>query len=283
MSCFYNNCNNRPPIIKYCYVGPIGPTGPTGPIGPTGSISPTGSTGPTGSSGPIGSTGPIGPTGSVGPTGSIGPTGSAGSIGPIGPTGSAGPSYSLSNSTICFCYQQLANIIEQLIVKYPGSTFTVYTPAFYYAGTPYLLYTSPEGTEPGLFILVDGSDYVGISLGSIVALKVGNTDIYDPTISYLTPSLPLSAGCDTNIITAIHDYYPVSLTDQIIIDLNGSVQSAGYIYKNEFGLIVMTSNSSGLKPVFIPTNMIAAFETTSTSTSKSLNITNNKTESIIKI
>lgn len=165
----------------------------------------------------------------------------------------------LEDSTICFCYAQLASIIEQLIILYSGNTFTVYTNTWFtVTGVPYSLYTSPDATGPALFILTDGG-YTEVLISAITAIDIGAGTVYNPDIKYLTPVLPFPKGCDKNIITAIHDNLPVSL-DEISIYLPILTHASGAVYKNEYGIIVL-SDEFGNTPIFIPSYKIAIVET----------------------
>lgn len=55
----------------------------------------------------------------VGPPGSQGPQGEPG---PQGPQGEPGP---VSNNGCCFCVEQMANIINQIITLYPNDTLVI--------------------------------------------------------------------------------------------------------------------------------------------------------------
>lgn len=155
------------------------------------------------------------------------------------------------SSALCFSFAQLAHVIEQLITLYPENVFTVFTTgltASTVTGTPYALYSSPEGTYGGLFILLDSGQQQAIPLYSIGAIYTGDGTVYDPSITYLpTPQFP--PGCDTNLITAIHDYLPV-LTD-VDMYMGSNIHATGTVYKDEYGLLVL-SDAEGNTPVFIP-------------------------------
>lgn len=150
----------------------------------------------------------------------------------------------------CFSYAQLAHIIEQIILLYPTNVITVFTTGLQpssVTGTPYQLYSSPEGTNGAIFILMDNGEEA-IPLNSIAAIYTGDGTVYNPSITYLTPP-QFPAGCDTNLITAYHDYLPVPTDVQMYL---GSIISAsGSIYKNEYGLLVL-SDVDGNTPIFIP-------------------------------
>jgi hypothetical protein len=161
---------------------------------------------------------------------------------PVGPESSA----------INFCYDQLAHLIEQLIVLYPTNAITVYTTGafpYYVTGTPYQLYSSPEGTYGGIFVVDSGGgQYGAIPLDAIVAIDLGTGGVYNPAITYLTPPT-FPQGFDTNIVTAIHDYLPVPTSAEI--DMGANLYSLGPVYKDEYGIIVQ-ADALGNLPTFIP-------------------------------
>jgi hypothetical protein len=88
-----------------------------------------------------------------------------------------------------------------------------------------------------------------IPLEAITAVYVGNGTVYNPAISYLPTPSPLPAGCDTNLITAIQSYLP--LLTNVQITSGPSVQASGLVFKNEFGMLVL-SDLQGNTPVFFP-------------------------------
>jgi hypothetical protein len=180
-------------------------------------------------------------------------------------TYSASPSES---TAICFSYAQLAHVIEQLITIYPTSIFSVFTTglvASSITGIPYELYTAPDGTYGGLFILMDSGQQEVIPLSSITAIYTGDGTVYDPTMTYLDPE-DLSSGCDKNILSAISDFM-ASQTD-VQIYLGSNISASGLIYKNEYGLVVL-SDASGNTPIFIPeTHITAIFPTAAAAKSR---------------
>lgn len=176
-----------------------------------------------------------------------------GPAGPPGPPGLRGFTGSLENAAINFAYNQLANIIEQLIKFYPDKELNVFLTGFTpgnIAGKPYKLYTSPESTFGGVFTVDTSGVYQSVPLNAISALQiVDEKTVYNPAITYLAkPYFP--PGYDTNIITAIHDYI-ATLTGNIQFYMGSKVYASGPIYKNPYGLIVM-AESTGNNPVFIP-------------------------------
>lgn len=168
----------------------------------------------------------------------------------------------IGGTALCFSYAQLAHIIQQLIVMYPTNVLTVFTTGFNASsitGTPYQLYSSPEGTYGGLLILTDAGQYEAIPLNSITAIYTGDGTVYNPEITYL-PAPQFPAGCDTNLITAYHDYLPVSTN--VTMYMGTVVSASGTIYKNEYGILVL-SDGAGNTPVFVPVlNITSVFPET---------------------
>lgn len=246
---YNNDCKDGCGHPNYVvYQGPPGPQGPTGPTGPQGA---TGPAGPTGPQGPQGVTGPQGVAGAQGPQGLQGETGTQGPEGPQGERGETGLPGSMNNTATCFEYAQLAHVLEQIITLYPTTVLTVFLPGFTPAavtGTPYQLFAAPGSTYGGIFVLEDSGQYEAIPLNAIVAIDLGVGSVYNPAITYLSaPEFP--AGCDTNIITSIHEYLPEST--EVTVYMGSIVNGTGTIYKDEYGMIVL-SDEFGNEPSFIP-------------------------------
>lgn len=167
-----------------------------------------------------------------------------------------------------FSYAQLAHVIEQLIVLYPTNVITVFTNGFNASsvtGTPYKLYSSSEGTYGAIFILIDDGQQEAIPLNAITAIYTGDGTVYNPSITYLAPP-KFPESYDTNLITAMHDYLPVSTDVQMY--LGSIISAAGTIYKNEYGILVL-SDADGNTPVFIPvTNITVILPSNMTGESK---------------
>lgn len=155
-----------------------------------------------------------------------------------------------------FMYQQFGHILGQLITLYPISYMRAYTPGLYMIdGTPVSLYTSPEGNSPGIFVMLDGTDLESMPLNTILALKVGDGSVYNESITYLVPPVPLPQGWDTNIITAVHDYLPVGTALDLFWGVGNN--KTGFVYKNEYGMLVITDDMAGNNPFFVlPTSSL---------------------------
>jgi hypothetical protein len=160
-----------------------------------------------------------------------------------------------TDSMYCFAVAQMANILSQMITAYAGYTWTIYTNSLYsYSGTPVSLYTSPNATGPGILQLVDiNGDYESIPIEQIGAIYPGDGTVYDPSFTYLPAPTILPVGCDTNLIAAIQSYLP--LWTSVTFSLGPSVSASGDIYRNEYGVIVL-SDVDGNTPIFIFTPQI---------------------------
>ncbi|WP_110956064.1 hypothetical protein [Anaerosinus massiliensis] len=167
---------------------------------------------------------------------------------------SSGFNDGMEYTSICFGNAQLANVIEQLIVLYPASTMSIYTTNLsVVTGTPSQLYTSPAADGAGLFILLNGSSqFEVIPIMSIAAIYTGDGTVYEDSITYLAPPVPLPKGCDTNMMTAIRDY--LTIGTEAAINIGPAYQAAGDIYRNEYGIIVLSEVATGSMPLFIPTS-----------------------------
>ena len=166
----------------------------------------------------------------------------------------------LDNTAICFSYAQLANLITQLIRFYPTATMSVYTKGFNAAtvsGTPVKLYASPDATYGTLVVLGDGG-YGAVPLNAISAIGLPAGMVYNPLITYLTaPVFP--TGCDKNLITAYHDYLPLSTS--VTVYSGTLIQASGIVYKNEYGILVLADDNLGTNPTFMPVVNITAIVT----------------------
>lgn len=94
----------------------------------------------------------------------------------------------------------------------------------------------------------DGGNKEAIPLNAITAIYLGAGSVYNPSITYLTPS-GLASGFDTNLLSAYYESLPVS-TD-VHLFMGSNVNASGMVYKNEYGIIVL-SDEEGNTPVFIP-------------------------------
>lgn len=153
---------------------------------------------------------------------------------------------------INFSYEQLANLISQLMTLYPSTIMTIYTTGFSVAGItgiPVELYASPDATYGTLAVLTDEGFNGIVPLNQITAISLPDGTIYDPSITYL-PAPEFYAGFDKNLITSWHDYF--SLSTAATVYAGALISETGVVYKNEYGLLVMADDGTGLNPVFMP-------------------------------
>lgn len=153
---------------------------------------------------------------------------------------------------INFSYEQLANLITQLMNLYPATVMTIYTTGFNVVGIngiPVELYASPDATYGTLAVLTDEGSNGIIPLNQITAIALPDGTVYDPSITYL-PVPVFYAGSDKNLITSWHDYFPLSTPATVYA--GALITETGIVYKNEYGLLVMADDITGLNPVFMP-------------------------------
>ncbi|MDD4832653.1 MAG: DNRLRE domain-containing protein [Clostridia bacterium] len=168
------------------------------------------------------------------------------------------------DSAICFSYEQLANLITQLMTLYPATVMTIYTTGFNVAGIngiPVELYASPDATYGTLAVLTDEGSNGIVPLNQITAIALPDGTVYDPTITYL-PVPNFYAGCDKNLITSWHDYFPLSTPATVYA--GALISETGIVYKNEYGLLIMADDVTGLNPVFMPVINITCVTTAAT-------------------
>jgi len=189
-----------------------------------------------------------------------------------------------SQSMLSFQQTQLSHVISQLITLYPTSVMRVYTPGLYAIdGTPVSLYASPEATGYGIFTMLESETDAlqAIPLNAILAIKVGDATVYDDSITYLSPTLPLPIGWDTNVIAAVHDYLPVESLADVYWGIGNSKD--GVVIKNEYGMLVMATDLAGNDPFFIlPTSSLIIITASATSL-KSAEVKTEKSTGLVKL
>ena len=154
-----------------------------------------------------------------------------------------------ADSLRCFAMYQFAHILSQMIVAYPTtwSVFSISLASF--SGVPLDLYISPDAAGPGLLRLTDaGNNYLMFPLNNITAIYAGDSTVYNPSFTYLSPPSPLPPGCDADILSAIQTGIPVGT--EIALRLGASVSASGMVYRNELGVLVL-SDASGNTPIFV--------------------------------
>ena len=150
----------------------------------------------------------------------------------------------------CFAVAQLAHLLSQMITIYADTTWTVFSQSLAsYSGKPLDLYQSPQASGPGILRLIDeNNEYEALPLQNITAIYPGGGTVYDPALTYLSPPEPLPQDCDADLLAAIQSYLPPGTP--VEIRLGPTIVASGEVYRNEFGLIVL-SNAAGETPVFI--------------------------------
>lgn len=220
-----------------------------------------GLTGPTGPQGEEGPTGPTGPQGEDGPTGPTGPQGEDGPTGPTGPQGEEGPAGEMGATMTCFAMAQLANFVQQMIIAYPSTTWSVFMDTLAtYSGVPVDLYAAPGAGGPWFLRLRDSENqYEALALGHLNAIYPGAGTVWDPSFSFLPPPDPLPTGCDADAALAVVSYLPLGTSITAIMGPN--ITASGGVYRNELGVLIL-SDEDGNTPIVMSSLRIARLYTT---------------------
>lgn len=166
-----------------------------------------------------------------------------------------------SDTMFDFQIEQLTNVLRQFITYYQENIISLFVRGMYYViGTPTSLYSSPSGA-PRLFIMTDEGDIQAIPLNMITGVYAGDGSAYNPNLTYLTPSTPFPLGWDTDVITSIKSYLSVGTPVTVVFSIGNSRE--GFVYKNEYGILVVTADMDGAQPTFIPSTEASIIITTS--------------------
>jgi len=186
-----------------------------------------------------------------------------------------------SESMLSFLYQQLANVIAQLIVLYPDTVMSVYLSGLYATeGTPVELFSGHDASGAGIFVTLENelNQLQAVPLNAIMAINIGATAVYNPSITYLSPPTPFPIGWDANVILGVYDYLAVGDSAEVHWGIGNAIN--GIVYKNEYGMLVMTADAEGNNPVFIlPTANLIILTEADTGTKS---ITKKKNSGLIK-
>lgn len=166
-------------------------------------------------------------------------------------------------SVRCFAVMQMTHFLQQMVVAYPTTTWTVFSQSLAsYSGVPVDVYAAPGMDEPGILRLVDTSGgYEALPIQNITAVYPGAGTLYDPTFTFLPEPDPLPQDCDAFALKSIQTYLPVG-TQNVNIRLGPSVNASGDIYKNELGIVIL-SDAMGNTPIAIASPLILRMYTTS--------------------
>lgn len=170
-----------------------------------------------------------------------------------------------------FQIQQLIHVLSQIITKYPTNTISLFVRGLYYiTGNPTALFTSSSG--PGLFIVTEDTDIQAIPLNMITAVYTGDGSDYDDTITYLPAPLPAPTGWDAQVVISVQEYLAVGDAVSVYFSIGNSRD--GFVYKNECGILVVTSDMDGSEPTFIPATEASVIITTGDSKSATKKLKN---------
>lgn len=165
-------------------------------------------------------------------------------------------------SMTCFAMDQLANILQQMIVEYPSTSWSLYLDTFTnYFGVPVDLYKALGANGPWLLRVIDSNNnYVAVSLGHINIIYPGNNTVWNPAFTFLEVPDPMTSGCDTDAILGVINYLPLGIGVNIAMGPNKN--ASGMVYRNEPGVLVL-SDSAGNQPLIVSSLQISMFTTSS--------------------
>lgn len=171
-----------------------------------------------------------------------------GSVGPMGPAGPTGPAGSMTNTTTCYCIEQMKNIIKQIIKLYPNDNLIIAMESGNnVSGRAGSLIPT---TNPGLFQLVNSQGVAeeAVSICKIVSIKI-TSSTYNNNITYIDAPNPIPEGCDSNCEEAIRGYLEEGTTD-VLIKGGGQTVAQGKVLKSEYGMAVIVGSNNN-NPVFV--------------------------------
>lgn len=177
-------------------------------------------------------------------------------------------------SMTCFAMEQLAHIVQQMMVEYPATTWSLYpdTSSVFF-GVPLDLYKAPGADGPWLMRFIDNNgDYLALSLGHINAFYPGDNTVWNPEFSFLPLPDPVPSGCDADAILGVLNYLPLGTGVNLVMGPDTS--ATGTVFRNEPGVLVLSS--TGNNPVLISSLQIAQIFTVTDPTTLLIDNNNQK-------
>jgi hypothetical protein len=132
------------------------------------------------------------------------------------------------------------------------ASYTIYIP-----NTTFVSSAMPDSNFSSYPTIYTGSDqlyqtciaYLQINLPTLPVNQIESAVLkYDQSIKFLD-ALQFPDGCDKNLITAYYNYLPSSMN--VDIYTGSLVHETGMIYKNEYGILVLSDISANTS-IFIP-------------------------------
>ncbi|WP_353094831.1 hypothetical protein [Tissierella praeacuta] len=144
-------------------------------------------------------------------------------------------SNNIADNNHCFALEQFAHVLEQIVNIYQGASVSIFSNRLpTVSGTIDSLYKAPNTSIP-LLILQSGGGPAAFNIDKITIIYFPN-NVYDDSITYLSPPELLPKNCNTDILKNIHNY--VTVGDDISITTGPTTSASGNVYINEYGIIV---------------------------------------------
>lgn len=156
----------------------------------------------------------------------------------------------------CYAVQQLEYVLSQMLIMYPDTSASVFVDRLpSYAANIHSLY-KPAGADSAAFLVMQsGAEYLIQPLLTINALYFPNI-IWDTDIDFLPRPVKLD-DCMSVKLAAWAEYFPTG--SDMSVNFGITTVASGNLYKNEFGIMVLTDEEELATPIIIFTpNIINA-------------------------
>lgn len=183
-----------------------------------------------------------------------GDKGDEGEVGPQGPKGDTGEQGPAGQCECCICFNQLKNVLDQLIELYPTTTAVInFSSGTNIAGRLSSLY--PNYGNAGLINIKNSSgNLIGAgSLCNIASISLSGVNYIDEII-YLDEPIVIPDNCYSYCEKSFRQALPVGTLKVNLKTGNQSIGS-GTVLKNKWGMLVLV-NSAGKNPTFVVTCQI---------------------------
>lgn len=147
---------------------------------------------------------------------------------------------SAADNSRCFALEQFTHVLEQIVTIYQGASVSIFSNRLSTVlGRINSLYKAPDaGSIPLLLI---GDRPFAFTIDKITILHFTDS-VYDDSITYLSPPDPFPQNCDTDLLKNIYNF--VEVGDNISITTGPATGASGVVHINEYGIIVLTDETS---------------------------------------
>lgn len=147
---------------------------------------------------------------------------------------------SAADNSRCFALEQFAHVLEQIVTIYQGASVSIFSNRLSTVlGRINSLYKAPDAGSIPLLLISDRP--FAFTIDKITILHFTDS-VYDDSITYLSPPDPFPQNCDTDLLKNIYNY--VEVGDNITITTGPATSASGVVHINEYGIIVLTDETS---------------------------------------